>query len=60
MANSSLPPDVDPQETAEWREAIEVVAEREGINRALRAVAESCPDEVPSVLHNQLPSQEER
>jgi pyruvate dehydrogenase E1 component len=30
----SLPPDSDPQETAEWLEALESVLEREGIERA--------------------------
>ena len=32
--SQALPPDVDPQETGEWEEAIDVVVERDGAERA--------------------------
>jgi pyruvate dehydrogenase E1 component len=32
--SQALPPDIDPQETGEWEEAIDVVAERDGVERA--------------------------
>ncbi len=31
---NTVPPDIDPQETGEWEEAIEVVVERDGAERA--------------------------
>ncbi|MDH3375403.1 MAG: pyruvate dehydrogenase (acetyl-transferring), homodimeric type [Gammaproteobacteria bacterium] len=34
MKQETFPVDVDPQETAEWQEAIDVVVEREGVERA--------------------------
>ncbi|MGB5452601.1 MAG: pyruvate dehydrogenase (acetyl-transferring), homodimeric type, partial [Sedimenticolaceae bacterium] len=32
--SQKLPPDIDPQETGEWEEAIDVVVERDGVERA--------------------------
>ncbi len=32
--SQALPPDIDPQETGEWEEAIDVVVERDGVERA--------------------------